>query len=76
MIGQTSLRTFYDSVAFSYPTMADIMTEDIQEVSIFGLLADPSDAQPAADRLRQMSRDLPEILKRTLDSALTELGYN
>ncbi len=73
---QQLLSNFFDSVAFSHPNIADLMIDDIREVAIWGLMADSSDAQPAADRLCQWAQDLPEIHRRMLDNTLIELGYN
>lgn len=74
--GQSSLHNFYASVQFSYPTLAAAMSEDILDVALNSLSNDKSDGQPAADRLRRNSANLPEVLRRVLDNALTEMGYS
>ena len=75
-IGQKSLNNFYRSVQFSSPAMAELMTENVAAVALNALSADNSAGQEAADRLRRQAFDLPEIHRRVLDSALTELGYS
>lgn len=74
--GQTSLNNFYRSVKFSDPLLACLMSEDIISVAVNSLAFDQSDGQAAANRLRDMARDLPVLLSRVLDNALTELGYS
>lgn len=76
MIGQNSLNNFYQSVKFSNPTLAALMSEDIIYVATNALSADKSAGQPAAERLREMSRDLPEVHRRVLNNALSDLGYS
>lgn len=76
MVGQASLNNFYQSVRFSYPRTAELMHTDIQMVAIFALGQDKTPANEAVDRLRMTARDLPEIHKRVLESALAELGYD
>ena len=76
MAGQQSLNNFYESVKFSHPRTAALMHTDIQKVAVFSLADDKSPAQEAANNLRDMSRDLPEIQKRVLDCALNELGFS
>jgi hypothetical protein len=73
--GQQSLNNFYQSVKFSNPRTAALMHADILKVAIFAIAMDKSPAQESADNLRQLSRDLPEVLRRVLESALTELGF-
>ena len=74
-IGQTSLNNFYRSVQFSSPAMAELMTDDVAMVALHALSADNTGGQKAAERLRRQAFDLPEIHRRVLDNALTELGY-
>lgn len=74
--GQISLNNFYQSLKFNNPSMADLMGEDILTVSLYGLSADKGPGQEAADRLRQRAQVLPELLKRVLDNALTDMGYS
>lgn len=76
MTGQNSLRNFYTSVQFSYPTLAAIISEDVISVAMNALSLDKSHGQPAADRLREKCTNLPELFRRVLDSALTDLGYS
>ena len=75
MAGQRSLNNFYQSVQFTHPALADALSDDIQAVAIHALAADKSPGQVSADRLRRMTHDLPEIHRRVLENALTELGY-
>lgn len=76
MTGQQSLKNFYESVKFSNPTLAARMSEDIVDIALYGLADDKAPAQAAVERLRQKARDLPEVHRRVLESALTELGYS
>lgn len=76
MSGQQSLNNFYQSVKFSNPRLAVAMSDDVIEVAFHALLADKSGGQDAANSLRHQARDLPEVLRRVLDSALTDLGYS
>lgn len=73
---QTSLGNIFQSIRFDNPRMAELMEEDIFTVSLHGLLADKSEGQAAADRLRRQSFDLPEVQKRILNMTLTDLGYS
>lgn len=74
--GQISLNNFYQSVKFSDPLLACLMSEDIISVALNALALDPSSGQDAADRLRDRSCNLPVLLCMVLDNALTELGYS
>lgn len=74
--GQQSLRNFYASVAYSNPLLAATMSEDVMTVGLNALADDKSQGQAAANSLREKARDLPEVLRRVLDNALTELGYS
>jgi len=74
--GQTSLYNFYQSVKFRSPHLATLMSDDIIIVALDALMEDNTKGQEAADRLRHTSRDLPEVLRRVLDSALLDLGYS
>jgi hypothetical protein len=73
--GQNSLSNFYLSVKFSNPTVAALMAPDIETVAIYSLGADKSGGEAAARRLEEKARDLPEIQRRVLHSALSDLGY-
>jgi hypothetical protein len=73
--GQQSLNNFYQSVKFSNPRTAALMHADVLKVAIFAIAADPSPAQESANNLRNLSQDLPEVLKRVLENALVELGF-
>jgi hypothetical protein len=75
MAAQASLNNFFQSVRFSYPRLAEAMEDDISTVAVFSFANDKSGGREAAERLRQQSMDLPEIHKRVLSNALTELGY-
>lgn len=74
--GQQSLNNFYTSVKFSNPRLAVAMSDDIITVALHSLGADKSKGQDAANSLRERSRELPEVLRRVLESALTDLGYS
>jgi len=76
--GQNSLNNFYQSVKFTNPRLAVLMTDDIIQVALGGLAADKTDGQAAADRLRQIAleHNLPEVHRRVLENALTGLGYS
>lgn len=76
LAGQISLNNFYRSVQFSYPLLAEQMTIDIGHVALQSLGGDKRPGQEAADRLRRKAFDLPEVHRRVLDNALTELGYS
>jgi hypothetical protein len=76
MTGQNSLNNFYQSVKFTNPILAALMSEDIIDVALNALAADKSAGQAAADRLRDRAMDLPEAHQRVLGNALTELGYS
>lgn len=76
--GQQSLSNFYQSVKFSNPRIAALMHADIMQVALFAALAqDKTPAVEAAENLRRTAReyDLPEVLCRVLENALTTLGY-
>jgi len=74
--GQVSLNNFYQSVKFVNPALAEEMSDDVVSVALNALSADKIYGQPAAESLRQKSRDLPEIMRRVLENALTNLGYS
>jgi hypothetical protein len=74
--GQHSLNNFYQSVKFSYPLLAMEMMDDIVAVALYALSENEETGQVAADCLRYQSRNLPELLRRVLENALTELGYS
>jgi hypothetical protein len=73
--GQQSLSNFYASVKFSHPMTAALMHADILSVGIFALAQDKTPANEAAENLRRRAEDLPEIHRRVLENALTELGF-
>jgi hypothetical protein len=73
---QQSLNNFYQSVKFSYPLLADLMKENIEQVALNGLCADSTPGQEYADRLRRQADRLPELHRRVLANALIELGYS
>lgn len=74
--GQQSLNNFYQSVKFSHPAVAKAMEYDVSIVALYSISADRSPGQESVNRLRQEAFDLPEIHRRVLESALTELGYS
>lgn len=77
MSGQASLNNFYRSVQFRDPKLATLMSDDVFVVSLHAIsLKKSTTGQEAADRLRQRSMDLPVVLQKVLDSALTEMGYS
>ncbi len=73
--GQQSLKNFYTSVVYRDPILASVMSEDVLSVGLNALSYDRAKGQAAADSLREKARDLPEVLRRVLDSALIDLGY-
>lgn len=73
--GQNSLNNFYQSVKFGNPTLAALMSDNVIAVALYALSDDKSPGQISADHLRNQASDLPEVLRRVLESALTELGY-
>lgn len=74
--GQNSLNNFYQSVRFTNPTLAVLMTDNIITVALNALADDKSEGQSAADQLRDQASELPEIHRRVLENALTNLGYS
>lgn len=74
--GQNSLNNFYQSVRFTNPTLAVLMTDNIITVALNALAEDKSEGQGAADRLRDQASELPEIQRRVLENALINLGYS
>lgn len=77
VVGQRSLSNFYESVKFSNPRMAALMHDDIMVVAMYGLSDFKSEeAQEAADRLRRQAFNLPAVLGRVLENALSDLGYS
>lgn len=74
--GQVSLNNFYQSVKFSNPLLACLMSEDIVSVALNSLALDHINGQEAANRLRNKACDLPVLLCIVLDRALTDLGYS
>lgn len=74
--GQNSLNNFYQSVRFTNPTLAVLMTDNIITVALNALAEDKSEGQSAADRLRDQASELPEIHRRVLENALINLGYS
>lgn len=76
MSAQRSLTSFYTSVKFEYPNLAEEMRDDIEVIAINALLHDKSPGQPAANRLLEHSHVLPVIYIRVLESALIDLGYS
>jgi len=73
---QQALSNFYVGVMFHDPLTAAIMSEDIIAVAINSVALNNEQGQAAADRLREKAQDLPEVLRRVLESALPELGYS
>lgn len=73
--GQLSLNNFYRSVQISHPRLASRMSDDIYTIALYGLVTDKATGQEAAERLRRMAFDLPEIHRRVLENALIDLGY-
>jgi|1185.fasta_scaffold56939_3 hypothetical protein len=74
--GQVSLNNFYQSVRFSDPLLACLMSEDIVSVALNSLALDHTSGQDAANRLRAKACDLPILMCIVLDNALTDLGYS
>lgn len=73
---QQALANFFDSVRFHDPALASEMADDIQVVAIWGLGADKSGGQAAADRLREATRSLPTVFNMVLGHVLADLGYS
>jgi hypothetical protein len=73
---QQALANFFYSVRFHDPALASEMTDDIQIVAIWGLSADKSGGQDAANRLREATRPLPVVFNMVLDNVLADLGYS
>jgi len=73
---QQALANFYHSVRFHNPAIAEDMADDINTVAIWGLGADKSGGQAAADRLREATRPLPEVFNKVLAVTLDDLGYS
>jgi hypothetical protein len=73
---QQALLNFFFSIQFHDASAAEAMAPDIQTVAIWGLSADKSGGQDAADRLREATRPLPVVFNMVLDSVLTDLGYS
>lgn len=74
--GQQALSNFYSSVTCRDPLLASLMSEDVIAVAIYSLALNNDYGQVAANRLREKSQDLPELLRRILETALMELGYS
>jgi hypothetical protein len=77
-LGQNSLNNFYTGVKFHNPRVAVIMSDNVVYVALGALSDDKTEGQAAADDLRKkaIEYDLPDVLLRVLNSALTELGYS
>lgn len=73
--GQTSLNNFYQSVQFQNPAFAEDIRKDVELVALYGLSADKSGGQEAANRLRRKAFDLPVLQERVLCGALQDLGF-
>jgi hypothetical protein len=78
MTGQHSLNNFYQSIKHHNPSLAMLMGQNLLLVSLYALSADKTEGQTAAECLRQQAIEfnLPEVHRRVLNSALTELGYS
>lgn len=71
-----SLASFYDSVHFANPALAEQIGPDVLRVQMDSLSYERSDiGREAADRLRRAAFDMPVIFDRVLNNALEELGY-
>lgn len=73
---QQSLANFYYSVEFHDPALAERILLDCHIVALWGLSADKSGGQEAADRLREATRPLPVVFGKVLDQTLTSMGYS
>lgn len=73
---QQALANFYHSVYFHDPAIAESMADDINTVALWGLGADKSGGQAAADRLREATRPLPSVFNKVLGGTLADLGYS
>jgi len=74
--GQHSLKSFYISVKLRDPRLGELMRENIVDVALGALSADRTAGQASADALRRQSENLPEVFRRVLETALTDLGYS
>lgn len=73
---QVALENFYYSVGYHNAQVAISMVPDIETVALWGLGADKSGGQAAANRLREATRALPEVFNRVLDGVLADMGYS
>lgn len=76
MTGQQSLNNFYQSVKWANPTLAALMSDNVIAVALYALADDKSPGQISADQLREQASELPEVHRRVLESALTDMGYS
>lgn len=76
MTPANSLKTFYEAVTVYDPILSGRISDNILEVALGALESDKSSAQPAADGLREQTRNLPLSLRNVLERALTDLGYS
>lgn len=76
LAAQRSLTNFYESVQFSNPALAQLMSDDIRTVALYGLGGDRRKAYDAVISLRDRVRGLPPVMSRVLDYALEDLGYS
>lgn len=72
---QQSLANFYYSVEFHDPALAEQILPDCHTVGLWGLGADKSGGQDAANRLREATRPLPVVFNMVLDCILADLGF-
>lgn len=73
---QQALMNFYHSVYFHDSALAESMADDINIVALWGLSADKSGGQAAADRLREATRPMPPVFGKILAGTLADLGYS
>ena len=71
-----SLNNFFLSVQHDNPELAELIAPDVEVVALAGLAFGTSETgKEAANRLRRVAFDLPEIQSRVLAGALLDLGF-
>lgn len=73
---QQMLTDFYYSVEFHDPNLAEQILPDCHTVALWGLSADKSGGQDAANRLREATRSMPVVFAMVLNNTLREMGYS
>jgi hypothetical protein len=76
LAAQQSLTNFYESVEYSNPAMALLMSDHIRQIALYGLGGNRTNAYEAVIRVRDLAQGLPPVFPRVLDHALEDLGYS